>query len=562
MQDLIKKEKKLFSNLQYNHLNDFIRIDKSYIPNLYSNKLNRFYSEENSFWFARLKIKDTKTIYYFGTTDNTNNLIKPDLILTFNAESNLSPMKFVKDKVTILAKLKNNNEKYIKQLSKNFKILKKEDFYFFILGEIGSNEILNNIKIFTELIDYDINFKNNYLIINNPVIENSNNLTQEFFTLKNNVEIYNFIDIMKKTFINQKIIDEIINYLFVKDKNHNFSLNKNIFKYNIPSNKYFNFILNYLQDFDKYLEFDDIDIVNLFKQNFNERISNFENILLNQTGSNENNLEKYNNELITKYLNLLETPKVKFHLIPAYGINDDDLTQISKNIEIDISKGIINDDNDSDLIIENYFKSYLSALNSNEVFKYFEEYLSGNLFKELVTQYDELNQEDIEDIKNKIKFDIEKENLNEKDINKRFEVYFSKKSLEIKYLNDLSIQNYSKYKDYGLNRNEIKEIFNEVRDKIKNWHQDWIIFDESLQKTIDNVVDKKLRNIRTNSNQKFVELFPNKKSVKDILNKPILSENEYKQLTDKIYKDIFNLVIRSNNICDDLIIEYYNKYVN
>ena len=562
MQDLIKKEKKLFSNLQYNHLNDFIRIDKSYIPNLYSNKLNRFYSEENSFWFARLKIKDTKTIYYFGTTDNTNNLIKPDLILTFNAESNLSPMKFVKDKVTILAKLKNNNEKYIKQLSKNFKILKKEDFYFFILGEIGSNEILNNIKIFTELIDYDINFKKNYLIINNPVIENSNNLTQEFFTLKNNVEIYNFIDIMKKTFINQKIIDEIINYLFVKDKNHNFSLNKNIFKYNIPSNKYFNFILNYLQDFDKYLEFDDIDIVNLFKQNFNERISNFENILLNQTGSNENNLEKYNNELITKYLNLLETPKVKFHLIPAYGINDDDLTQISKNIEIDISKGIINDDNDSDLIIENYFKSYLSALNSNEVFKYFEEYLSGNLFKELVTQYDELNQEDIEDIKNKIKFDIEKENLNEKDINKRFEVYFSKKSLEIKYLNDLSIQNYSKYKDYGLNRNEIKEIFNEVRDKIKNWHQDWIIFDESLQKTIDNVVDKKLRNIRTNSNQKFVELFPNKKSVKDILNKPILSENEYKQLTDKIYKDIFNLVIRSNNICDDLIIEYYNKYVN
>lgn len=562
MQDLIKKEKKLFSTLQYNHLNDFIRIDKSYIPNLYSNKLNRFYSEENSFWFARLKIKDTKTIYYFGLNDDTNNLIKPDLILTFNAESSLSPIKFVKDKVTILAKLKNNNENYVKQLSRNFKISKKEDFYFFILGEIESNEIINNIKKFTELIDYDINLKDNYLIINDPIIENFNNLTQEFFTLKNNVEIYNIINIMKKTSINEKVMDEIISYLFVKDKNHNFSLNKNVFKYNIPINKYFNFILNYFQDLDKYLKLDDVDLFKLFKQNFNERISNFENILLNQIGSNKNEVENYNNELLNKYLSLLETPKVKFLLIPSYGINDEDLSKISKNIEIDISKGIITDENDSDLIIENYFKSYLSTLNSDEVFKYFEEYLGGTLFKELLDRYDELNQDDIDDIENKIKFDIKKENLTENDINKRFEVYFSKKSLEINYMYELSIQNHSKYEIHGLNRNEINEIFNEVGEKIKNWHEDWTIFDESLQKTIDSVVDKKLRNIRTKSNQKFVELFPNKKSVKDVLNKPILSENEYKQLTDKIYKDIFNLVIRSNNICDDLIIEYYNKYVN
>ena len=140
MQDLIKNEKKLFSTLKYNHLNDFIRIEKSYIPKLNSNKLNRFYSEENSFWFARLKIKDTKKLYYFGS-DTGSNLIKPDLILKFNAESSLSPIKFIKDKVAILAKLKNNNESYVKHLSRNFKISKKEDFYFFVLGEIESTDI-------------------------------------------------------------------------------------------------------------------------------------------------------------------------------------------------------------------------------------------------------------------------------------------------------------------------------------------------------------------------------------------------------------------------------------
>ena len=561
MQDLIKKEKKLFSTLQYNLLNDFIRIDKSFIPNLVSNKLNRFYSEENSFWFARLKIKDTKTIYYFGSDDDNENLIKPDLILNFNAESKFSPIKFFKDTVAIRAKLKNNNETYAKQLSRNFDIRKNKDFYFFILGEIESREIINNIKIFTELIDYDINFEDNYLMINDPIIENFNNLSQEFFILKNNVEIYNIIEVMKETIGNQKIIDEIVNFLFVEDKNHNFTLNKNLFRYNLPISKYFNFILNYLQDFDKYLELEDADAINSFKQNFNEVISNFENILLNQSTSG-NEVENYNTELLNNYLNLLETPKVKFLLIPSYGLDDEDLLQISKNIEIDISKGVITDEDDSDLIIENYFKNYLSTINSNEVFKYFEEYVAGTLFKELLNKYDELNQEDVEDIKNKIKFDIENENLNEDDINKRFEVYFSKKSLEIEYIYKLSIQNHSKYTVHGLNRNEINEIFDEVSEKIKNWHQDWTIFNESLQQAIDAVVDKKLRDIRTNSNQKFEELFPNKKSVKDVLNKSILSENEYKQLTDKIYKDIFNLVIRSNDICDELIIEYYNKYVD
>lgn len=561
MQDLIKKEKKLFSTLQYNLLNDFIRIDKSFIPNLVSNKLNRFYSEENSFWFARLKIKDTKTIYYFGSDDDNENLIKPDLILNFNAESKFSPIKFFKDTVAIRAKLKNNNETYAKQLSRNFDIRKNKDFYFFILGEIESREIINNIKIFTELIDYDINFEDNYLMINDPIIENFNNLSQEFFILKNNVEIYNIIEVMKETIGNQKIIDEIVNFLFVEDKNHNFTLNKNLFRYNLPISKYFNFILNYLQDFDKYLELEDADAINSFKQNFNEVISNFENILLNQSTSG-NEVENYNTELLNNYLNLLETPKVKFLLIPSYGLDDEDLSQISKNIEIDISKGVITDEDDSDLIIENYFKNYLSTINSNEVFKYFEEYVAGTLFKELLNKYDELNQEDVEDIKNKIKFDIENENLNEDDINKRFEVYFSKKSLEIGYIYKLSIQNHSKYTVHGLNRNEINEIFDEVSEKIKNWHQDWTIFNESLQQAIDAVVDKKLRDIRTNSNQKFEELFPNKKSVKDVLNKSILSENEYKQLTDKIYKDIFNLVIRSNDICDELIIEYYNKYVD
>ena len=563
MGDLIKKEKELFLSLQNNYSNDYIRINKSFVPKLHSNKLNRFYSEEDSFWFARLKIKDTKIIYYFGSNIEDVTSIEPDLILKFDGESVLSPIKFFKDKVAILAKLRNNNEDYLKSLSNNFKISKKKDFYFFSLGVLGSNEIINNIKLFTELFDYDIDYNEKYLIINDPLFENFNNLNQDLFTLKNNVEIFNIIEFVRKTFLNQKLIDSIISYLFVEDKNHDYSLNKNLFKYQLPISIYFNFIWEYIKDYDKYLELDVDNAIKLFKENFNEEISNYENILLNHKFY-ENGAENNDNELLNEYLQLLETPKVKFHLVPSYGIDDEDFTQISMNIKNDIIEGIITNDNDPNLVIENYFKNYISIVNSNEILIYFNEYVKGELFKELLVKYNNLNQNDVEDIKNKIKIDIEKENLNENDINKRFEIYFSKKSLEIKYVHDLSIefQNHSKYEKYGLNDDEINEIQNRVCEKIKNWHQDWTIFDDNLQKAINSFVDKKLRDIRSHTNQRFNEMFPNKKAIKDVLNKSILPENEYEELTDKIYKDIFRLVIRSNDLCDELIIDYYDKYVD
>ena len=565
MQDLIKKEKKFFSTLQNNNsINDYIRISHAHIPKPYSNKLNRFYSEDDSFWFARLKIKDTKTIYYFGLNRNDINLIEPDLILKFNAES-LSPIRFIENKVFILAKLKNNNKDYLKSLSSNFNISKNKknkDFYYFLLGDVESNEIISNIKLFIELFDYDFDFKKNYLIINDPIVENFNNLNHKLFTLKNNVEIYRIIDFLKNTSLNQKIIDSIISYLFVEDKNHNYSLNKDLFNYNLPISRYFNFIFEYLKNYEKYLELDVDDAIRLFKENFNEAISNFENILSNQIIVHGEEVTE-DNELLNEYIHLLESPKVKYHLVPSYGISEDDFSQICTNIEIDIDEGIITNDDNPDSIIENYFKDYLSEINSNEILKYFDGYINGISFNELLNNYNELDQDDVEDIKNKIKFDIGNENLNEGDIDKRFEIYFSKKALEIKYIRELDaeFQNHRKYIKLGLRDTEIDEIFENIYEKIINWHNDWTIFDENLQKSIDTFVDKKLRNLRSNTNQRFEEMFPNKKSIKDVLNKPILSEKEYEQLTDKIYKDMFDLTIRSNEICDELIIEYYNKYV-
>lgn len=562
MANLIKNEKEFFSLLKKGLENDFIRIDNNYVPKPYSNQLNRFYSKDNTFWFARLKIKDSKTIYYFGLKNNDVDVIKPDLILKFNAESSLSPIKFINNQFVILTKFRHNNHDFARALVKNFKISKKDNFYFFVLGEIGSKNILNNLKLFIKLVDYEGNFKDNYLIINDDVPKNlSFNEKNSFNNLKNNVEILIIINYMHNHSFNQKLIDCLIDYLFVLDEDYNYKFNEKNFKHDIPINKYVNFILDYFKNkFENLDEYSENDF-KLFKENLE---NNFDKLVENKSISSISIKGNEFEELYNQYLLLKDHPKVKFHLIPSYGISQDDLDTIFSKLKEDIYNGIITKENDIDQVIEDYFKKYLLNNNSKEIIKHYEEYLNGESFKELIGRFNELKQEDIEDIKNKVKEDINNENLNIEDIDKRFDIYFLKKSQEIKYskLLENEYNNINKYLKSGLYESEIKDILNEVHEKIINWHDDWSIFDDDLDKSINKILDKKQREIRSETHLRFDELYPNKSSIRIVLELSILSEKKYEKLKNKLDKEIYNLEIRIDDINDELIIKYFNDYVN
>lgn len=596
MKNIVKNDKRLFSLLQEGLSNDYIILDKSYIPKLQSNNLNRFLNKDNGFWFSRLKINDGNSIYYFGHDDSTSNNVKPELILSCNEKSSI---RFIKNKVAILTKLKNNNEDIIKSFSKYFSIrtndkLKEKGLYFFILGET-SNEIQNNLQLFIQHVNYDLDYEHNYLLITDYLQLNNDLQIKEpklivdshLEILKINLEILKIKKFLRNTTLNPKFIDSIFDYLFLIDENSDYNLNQAIFDSKIPFNEAIRIIYNLFKDYDEYSILDLDESLDYFKQNLLNEIEEYldkikkpnlipdidkifsidENInkeIIDYDVSSEDIiLNESKNSLYQKYLSLKDTPKIKFYLIPSLGVSREDLVNIYKDIKINIYCDNIVEENEENLILEEYIRKYVSKSNSKELLKYFDEFISGEDYNELLKEFDSFNQEDIEDIQNKIKRDIESGNLIESDIKSRFEKYFSKKSLELEYNKLLTFENenISDYLKSGLKIEEIHEIFDKINLKINNWHEDWTIFDIPLKNTINNMVNDKQREIRTKSRQKFEDSFPNKTSIREVLEKVIFKPEEYDKLKDHIYQDIYKLKIRSENINNDLIIMYYELYL-
>ena len=597
MKNIVKNDKRLFSLLQEGLSNDYIILDKSFIPTLQSNNLNRFLNKDNGFWFSRLKIKDGNSIYYFGHDDSTTNNVKPELILSCNEKSSI---RFIKNKVAILTKLKNNNEDIIKSFSKYFSIrtndkLKEKGLYFFMLGET-SNEIHNNLQLFIQHVDYDLDYENNYLLItDNLQLNNDLQITEPQLTidshleiLKINLEILKIKKFIRNTTLNPKFIDSIFDYLFIIDENSDYNLNQTIFDSEIPFNESISIIYNLFKDYDEYLILDFEESLEYFKQNLLNEIevyldkikkpnyipdvdkifsiddtANIKEKIDYDTSSENIILNESKNTLYQKYLSLKDTPKIKFYLIPSLGVSREDLVNIYKDIKINIFYDNIVEENEEDIILEEYIRNYVSRNNSNELLKYFDEFISSEYYNELLKEYENFNKGDIEDIQNKIKIDIESGNLIESDIKFRFEKYFSKKSSELKYNQLLTFENENiiVYLKSGLKVEELHEIFNKINIKINNWHEDWTIFDIPLKNTINNMINDKQREIRTKSRQKFEDTFPNKTSIREVLEKVIFKPEEYDKLKDYIYQDIYNLKIRSENINNDLIITYYDLYL-
>ena len=659
MSNKIKQEKDFFSKIQKDLSNDYIRIDKSFVPKLVSNKLNRFYDDNTLCWFARLKINDDNTIYYFGDNIEDKENVIPKLILKFNSESNKSTIKFNKNKLFVLIKDSDNDfminlNKKLKEISDELSIastskLKKNGIYYLIFDEI--NNFLINVEKLIKVIDFDVNLDKNYLLINHEEILNDeynentvsdNNLKSDdsiinnyaavndsddfygtnkgpmeenfdeeyrskLFIFKQNLKIIKFIKNLNELSFKQEFKIAIIDYLFKTDENGDYFLNNSFYKYNIPFDevmKLFYKVLDECDDLDQsrlFISFslfkqkviekltryyskiniptDNIKYNEIFKEDISNYIfkeaelSNSEVIVKNNPDVNspaeirietsDISLNEDQQEIFDKFLKLKETPKFKFYLIPSYGISDGDLTDILNDIKKDLSNNQFNENDSIEDAFEYYIKNFVASSNSNSVKRYLENYLGSTEFNELLNEFDSLSDHDIEDIKNKVKMDIEFNNLYESDIPVRFRKYFIYKLKEIDYLNSLELkyENISEYEKRGLTVPEIYDIFVAIQEKIENWYNDWSIFDEDIDIQIFKLIDIKENQIRRESRQKFEELFPNKIIVKKVLNIKIFKEDDYLDLKRYVYKSIYDLKIRSKDITENLLIDYYNLYV-
>ena len=661
MLDIIKREKDFFSKIQADLSNDFIRLNKSFVPKRLSNKVNRFYMEDNSFWFARLKINDGNVLYYFGRKIEDNDNVIPELILKFNSDSNKSSIRFNKNKFLVRIKHSDNDyiinlKKHLKEISNELSIvtndnLKKKGFYYLVFN---NSNFLNNLKKVLDLVKFNVNFEKNYLTINqdennslNKVIQDNTvksevNISNENFSssisknsegmddlidnkdlsveknlslsknntigfkneksshltiLKRNTKIFKCVKFINNLDLDIELKNNMTDYLFIKNQENNYNLSDNMLKFSIPFDETMSLIYDILKDCENSINTNHLVTFNTFRKRitisikryyakiefpdenkeynelFKDEISNYllEHFNDSNTKNVENqvNIEKNERELknnpevlFEKFLKLKETPKFKFNLIPLYNISDDDLIIILDTIKRDIMDNKLNDEMSVENIFEEYIKNQDSINKFNSLMEQFTEYVSGNEFDELLNEYNTLSSSDVDDVINKVRLDIESNNIHKSDIDVRFRRYFSYKLNEINFLNDLELIDTQDYEKKGLENSEINDVFNIIQQKIKNWHDDPLIFDEDLETRITDLFNEKENQIRKDSRHKFDKLFPNKNSIKKVLNMKILREEDYLSLKNYIYKDIQSLRIRSNDITENLLVEYYNSYLS
>lgn len=150
-------EKKFFESLK-NHFpkNDYVKLNYFIIPKSHSCNLNRFYRPSDAFWFSRLKVNNSETIYYFGFGLEKENELNPKLILRSNQDIEKSGFKFLEDNVYCLTKVKMNSETF-NELNRNFTVKcatkSKESILCIVLGNVDSKKFIENIKLLSTILD-------------------------------------------------------------------------------------------------------------------------------------------------------------------------------------------------------------------------------------------------------------------------------------------------------------------------------------------------------------------------------------------------------------------------
>ena len=238
-------EKKFFSYLKTQFSkNDYVHIDKIIVPKKLSNNINRFYNEK-SIWFSRLKINDTKSIYYFGINDGNsknNNQIIPKFLLKYDTNS-ISLIRFSKNDVYILIKVLDKSDAFTK-IRKYFylKYANKEktnDLYYLKLGNLESDDLIKNIKFLLENFKFELNLDNIYLHILDvedfnkiKVNLNENELIPEGFPYLDMLKLNSYILTLKKIIKNKNLSSDdekkLNKDLFIKTTSNNYEFNPNL----------------------------------------------------------------------------------------------------------------------------------------------------------------------------------------------------------------------------------------------------------------------------------------------------------------------------------------------
>ena len=208
-------EKKFFKYLKNECLNNnFIHLNYPYLPTDAIGKLNRFYLDKEDTWVSRLKLSDSEKIYYFGFKEDI-----PNTIIKFNEQPYKSCIKFVKEQVAILIKIDNDN--VYNEINKFFTLKyatndNSSGYYYLILGSIGSNKLIKNIKTLIKKFIFEIELNKNEVnvldYIKNPPPGDYDQNYKDMLKLNlKTIELKN--NILKKNF-DYEVLQKLKKYIF------------------------------------------------------------------------------------------------------------------------------------------------------------------------------------------------------------------------------------------------------------------------------------------------------------------------------------------------------------
>lgn len=615
----MNQEQKLFSKLNSNLSYKSVNVHPESKQYFSKSKITICYSEDDdSFWFSRIRVKDSY-LYYFGLNLHE---IKPHCIIKFDEHESFSGMIFSNNLVKIRIKVKDNNPDVLNRLKEEFMLedttrrLKMQGFYYVVLGNINKYSILDNFKKFIKSFVFNVSNKTRELTISdiyddnvddvfetisndmqqenesesNVNLNNDNSLDKDLDSLnliKTNLDILNLVKYIQNATFEDGLKNSIVDYLFSFNKNYQFNIG--LFKKQSSNKDLIRIIKNTIDELNDY---DGLKVnlgFKMFREKLNDKINDYYLDIENPTimselndifiekpmkinsntseegiSKNDDNiiLNESQSRLFNEYLELIPDSFVLSYLIPDFDASEYDVNKIFENIKVDISKEIISEDDDIDDVVEQYFEDYFNNSNSNIMIEYLDLLMDNNLLiHDLREKYGNIKDSDIEDIKFKLNLDIKNLNLDKNGLKYRFELYFEKKSFEIQYRIDLNEkhENIDKYLQYGLTSEDIEKIFSTIGHKIENWHDDWSIFDKPLSETIEFEINNKLNETRNETRSKFETIFPNKRIIRNILINYNYSDEYYDDLIKLIYKDIYLLEIKSNDIDEKLIIAYFSR---
>lgn len=436
-------EKKLFSYLKSNFSkNDYVKIDKTFVPKHSSNSLNRFYNEK-ILCFSRLKVSNTESIYYFAIKNDK--MFIPKFILKYNKNSLSSTIiRFNKEDLYILIHLEKNSIAYNK-IKEIFTLKfatksKKSNLYYINLGNLNSENLINNIEYLFNNFKFDNNLENNYLYIididdfdelstddcvddtvvssfddlvaednknddvDDVIVPNSeDNTNNSVYLLEFNLNTFRIKEIIKNLNLSENDKNELNNYIFIKNEFGDYEFSENIpKKWNIT--KTFDILIFSLYS----SQSNDLSII---LKDINDYLNSGEIFPLND------DMVNYEKE---KALNFEKYSQERMH----NDNNSDNVEYIQENESnnrniLEVSEDEISDE----LFVGNVDRFYMN-LSYEDTDRLYDEYIfdddSENMLSEdnvLIDGTEELMEKDYDLEKNS----IESEEYTSEDQNKNFE---------------------------------------------------------------------------------------------------------------------------------------------